>query len=136
MDPLSISASIAGLLTLTGCVIQYLSAVGDSETRVSLLLEVSSASGLLHSLKDLCQQSEMPPGCFISLKSLCAPQGPFDQFKRALELLERKLAPVHGREKVKRALVWFFNQDEVQSLMDVMERQKTYFLLALQGNHV
>jgi hypothetical protein len=43
---------------------------------------------------------------------------------------------VKGREKVKKALTWFFDQGEAKSLMDMMERQKTYFLLALQGNHV
>jgi hypothetical protein len=137
MDPLSISASIAGLLALTGTVIRHLSTVEEaSETRGRFFLEVSSARGLLYSLNDLCSQTEMSSGCFISLKSLCTPQGPFEQFKEALELLAAKLAPMKGSAKVKKALTWIFNQTEVNALLDVVERQKTYYLLALQGNNV
>ena len=88
-----ISASIAGLLVLTRSVIQYLSAVEEaSDIRGRLLLEVSSASGLLYSLKDICEQDEPPSGYSVSLKSLCALQGPFQQFKKALELLASRLS--------------------------------------------
>jgi hypothetical protein len=134
MDPLSISASISALLTLSGTVIKYLSAVEQaSDTRARLLLEISSARGLLFSLDDLCRQTEMSSGCFMSLKSLSTSDGPFEQFKMALELLAGKLAPV---KKVRRALTWIFNQGEVNALLDTIERQKTYYLLALQGNNV
>ena len=137
MDPLSLSASIAGLLALTGTVTQYLSAVKEaSETRGRLLLEISTARGLLYSLNDLCQQGEMPPGCFMSLRSLSAPDGPFDQFKNALELLARRVAPTKGPMRAMKVLTWIFDQNEVKDLMSVVERQKTYYLLALQGNNL
>lgn len=137
MDPLSISASIAGLLALTGTVIQYLSSIEEaSEERGRLLLEVSSASGLLYSLKNICEQTEPCSGCFMSLESLSSPQGPFEQFKTALELLAGRLAPAKGLVKAKRALTWIFDKREIDDLMKVVERQKTYFLLAIQGNNV
>ena len=54
MDPLSISASIAALLALTGTVVQYLTAVkGASKDSQKTLLEVSSASGLLYQLREI-----------------------------------------------------------------------------------
>ena len=137
MDPLSIAASIAGLIALTGTVVQYLSAVTEAtEARGRLLLEVGAARGLLHSLKDLCELADVPPACFISLKSLCAPQGPFDQFKASLEQLGGQLAPKKGFAKVRIALNWTLDKDEVKSLMETMERQKMYFGLALQGNNL
>lgn len=137
MDPLSISAGIAGLLALTGTVIQYLSAIEEApKARDRLLLEVSSASGLLYLLKDLCEQRDSPSGCFLSLESLCSPQGPFDQFKKALELLAEDLAPVKGPKKVMKALTSRFDEGKTKTLLDVIERQKTYFLLAIQGNNV
>jgi hypothetical protein len=137
MDPLSISASIAGLLALAGIVTQYLSTIAKApDNRERLLMEVSSTSGLLYSLKDLCERVDVHSSIFISLKALNAPQGPFEQFKKTLELLVEKLAPAHGRAKVKKALTWYFDQSEVNALMDVIQRQKTFYILALQGNHV
>jgi hypothetical protein len=137
MDPLSISASIAGLLTLTGQLIQYLSSVENaSEAREMLLMEVSITSGLLYSLKDLCQQVEPHSEVFMSLRSLNSPNGPFDLFKKNLELLAAKITPIRSRDKVKKALSWHFEQSEVNGLMDVIQRQKTYYILALQGNHL
>jgi hypothetical protein len=137
MDPLSISASIAGLLALSGSVIQYLSAIKEApDARERLLLELSSASGLLYSLKDLCAQNEISPSCLRSLQSLCSPDGPFDQLKHALESLAAKLSAPGNRERLKRVLTWAFDKGEVKNLLDLIERQKSYFLLALQGNHL
>lgn len=124
MDPLSISASIAGLLALTGTVIKYLVAVEEvSKVREILLLEVSSARGLLYSLKDICEQSEPASGYLAGLKSLCAPQGPFEQFKKALKLLAGRLAPGKGLVKAKNALTWIFKKGEVEALINVMKRK-------------
>jgi hypothetical protein len=137
MDPLSVSASIAALLALAGTVTQYLSTIAKAtDNREKLLMEVSSSSGLLYSLKDLCERVDVQSSIFMSLKALNSPQGPFEQFKKTLELLSEKLAPAYGCAKVKKALTWYFDQSEVNALMDVIQRQKTFYILALQGNHV
>lgn len=137
MDPLSISSGIAGLLALTGQVIQYLSSVHTaSETRQMLLMEVSSTSGLLYSLKDLCQQVDVDSGIFLSLKFLNSPRGPFEQLKLSLERLTMKLAGPNGRSKIIKSMAWPFQQSDVKDLIDLVQRQKTYYILALQGNHM
>lgn len=137
MDPLSISASIAGLLALTGPLIQYLSSVEKaSEAREMLLMEVSSTSGLLYSLKGLCQEVDPQSQIFMSLKSLASPQGPFDLFKKSLEILAAKVAPARSAGKLKQAITWRFEESDIKQLMDVLQRQKSYYILALQGNNL
>ena len=70
-DPLSISASIAGLMTIADIVIRngykYIKAVRESDKAVaSLINEVNSLSGTLHSLRNIAEGLEGENAPFIS----------------------------------------------------------------------
>ena len=135
-DPLSISAGIIAILQLTGTVVQYLNdaaqAAGD---RQRILLEITSVSGILTVLKDLAERPQYGDSWSTTIRSLNVPNGPLEQFRRALERLASKLEPVHGLKKVERSLAWPFQKGEVSEILGAIERQKTLFNLALQNDH-
>ncbi len=137
MDPLSISASVAALLALTGTVVQYLKAVkGTSKDGQKILLEVRSVSGLLYQLKEILDNAEEEELSFRTIKSLSAPEGPLEQFKASLEVLALKLKPVAGWRKAGKALTWPFQKEEISDILGTIERQKTLFGLALENDHM
>ena len=137
MDPLSVSASITSLLQLTGTVIQYLNtAKGASEERRTILLELSSISGMLYTLQDQAVETQPGNPWSSTLGSLSMPNGPIEQFKTALERLAKKLAPVKGWKEVGKAVIWPFQKEEVKEILSTIERQKSLFNMARQNHHM
>jgi hypothetical protein len=139
-DPLSVSASIVAVLQLTGTVVQYLNDVKeapkDRQTILSELSELSAASGILYLLRDFAERPQYGDAWSVTIRSLNVPNGPLDQFKLAFELLTTKLAPVDGLKKMRKALAWPFQKTEIQSVIGMIERQKSIFNLALQNDHM
>jgi hypothetical protein len=136
-DPLSVSASIVAVLQLTGTVVQYLNDVKEApKDRQRILSELSVASGILYLLRDLAERPQYGDAWSVTIRSLNVPNGPLDQFKLALELLTSKLAPVNGLKKMRKALAWPFQKAEIQSVISMIERQKSIFNLALQNDHM
>ncbi|KAI9873035.1 MAG: hypothetical protein M1830_000904 [Pleopsidium flavum] len=136
-DPLSITAGIIAVLQLTTTAVQYLNDVKDAPTdRQQILIEISTVSGFLHTLKDLAERMQPGDTHLTALRSLNAPNGPLEQFKSALERLVSKLKPGHGLRKVATALTWTLNKGEVNSILLKIERLKGIFVLALQNDHI
>ena len=137
MDPLSIAASITALLQLTGTVIQYLNLVkGAPEDRQRLLLELCNVSTMLYVLEDQANQAQQGDVWSSTLLSLNGPNGPINQFKTALERLEKKLRPVEGLRKIVKVIAWPFQKEEIAEIINAIERQKTLFNLARQNDHM
>lgn len=138
MDPLSISASIAALLQLTSTVIQYLNGVkGAPEDRRMLLSELASVTGFLFILQDQADQAKQGDQWSSTLQSLNVPEGPLDQFRRALERLSSKLAsPATGLKKLGKAVTWPFQKEEIKEILGSIERQKPLLSLARQNDHM
>lgn len=137
MDPLSISASIVAVLQLTGTIIQYLNTVkGAPKDRQRILLELCNVNGTLYILEERASQAQQGDAWSSTLLSLNKPNGPVEQFKTALERLENKLAPAKGWSKVGKAIVWPFQKEEIKEILNVIERQKTFFNLAQQNDHM
>jgi hypothetical protein len=136
-DPLSIAASIAALLDLTRKVMEYIiDAKGASEDRRRLWEELSSNIGLLYILRD---KTEKPSDDGINartFKRLDEPNGPLKQFQSALERLAERLKPAQGTQRVKSKLMWPFHKAEVQEILNMMERQKSLFTLAITSGHM
>jgi hypothetical protein len=137
-DPLSIAASIAALLDLAGKVMGYINDTKDaSEDQRRLREELVSTTGVLFFLK---YKAEKPSDDGISARtfeSLDGPNGPLEQFKSALERLAAKLNPAQGStQKVKNRLMWPFQKAEVQEILNLMERQKSSFNLAITSGHM
>lgn len=136
MDPLSISASIGAVLQLTGTVVKYLNTVkGAPKDRQRILLELCNVNGSLCILKEQASQAQQGDAWSPTLLSLNQLNGPIEQFKTALERLESKLAPAKGWRKFSEAIVWPFQKEEIKDILNVIERQKTFFNLALQNDH-
>lgn len=137
MDPLSISASIIAVLQLTGTVIQYLNTVrGAPKDRQRILSELCNVNSTLYILEDLASQAQQGDAWSSTLLSLNGPNGPIEQFKTALERLEKKVAPVKGLRKVSKAITWPFQKEEVEEILNVIERQIPLFNLARQNDHM
>ncbi|KAF7506336.1 hypothetical protein GJ744_011909 [Endocarpon pusillum] len=137
MDPLSISASIAAVLTLTGTVIQYLNNLkGAPKDRERILLELCNVNGMLYMLQDQAEQAQQADSWSLTLQSLNMPNGPIKQFKTALERLAKRMAPVEGLGKVTKAITWPFQKEEINEILNSIERQKTLFNLARQNDHI
>lgn len=138
MDPLSISASITALLQLTSTVIQYINSVkGASEDRRRILSELASVNGILFILQDQADHAKQGDQWSSTLQSLSVPEGPLEQFRRALELLSTKLAqPAKGLKKLGNALSWPFQKEEIKDILSSIERQKALFNLARQNDHM
>ena len=136
-DPLSVSASIIAVLQLTGTIVSYLRDVrGASEERQRILNEITSASGMLYGLKDLAEREQHADPSPTAARLLCAKNGPLYQFKEALEHLASRLAPVTGFREAGKSLLWPFQKREISEILVIIERQKTYFVLALQNQHL
>ncbi len=137
MDPLSISAGIIAVLQLTGTVIQYLNTVkGAPKDRERILLELCNVNGTLYILEEQASQAQQGDAWSSTLLSLNRPNGPIKQLKAALERLESKLAPAEGWRKVGKAITWPFQKEEINEIINVIERQKILFNLARQNDHM
>ena len=109
MDPLSISASIVGLLQLSSTVIGYLSDIkGGPKELHRIRLETCSVLPILSTLQDEVEQAKNGDLWSSTLLSLDMPSGPIQQFRAALEQLELNLAPVGGWRKVGKTFTWPF----------------------------
>jgi hypothetical protein len=137
-DPLNISASIIAILQLTSTVIQCINDVKDaSEERLRIRDEISSTSFLLYMLKDRIQQAHLGELWLSTVQSLDVPKGPLEQFKRALEQLASRLAPPSkGLKRIRNALMWPFQREEIKEILSTIERQKSLFDLTLQNDHM
>ena len=136
-DPLSISASIIAVLQLAGTVVQYFNVVkAASQDRQRILDELIGVSGALYLLKARIEQSQWYSSGTLTVESLDGPTGPLDQCQIALERLAAKLAPGHGIQKLGKKIAWPFQKAEINEILDVIERQKSLFIMALNHDHM
>jgi hypothetical protein len=98
MDPLSVTASIAALLQLSNKVIGYLNDVNDApKDRAKCAIEASNAHSLLTNLRYRLEEGNVDTPWFTAIRALAIENGPLDQFKGSLELLQDKLTMGRGR---------------------------------------
>jgi hypothetical protein len=136
-DPLGISASIIAVLQLAGTVVQYLNAVkAASQDRQRLLDELISVSGALYLLKARAEQSQCYNSGTLMVESLGGLTGPLDQCQMALKRLAAKLAPGHGIRKLGKEMAWPLQKAEIKEILDVIERQKSLFIMALNNDQM
>jgi len=136
-DPLSITAGIIAVLQLTTTAVQYLNNVKNAPAeRHQILIEVSTLSGYLLTLKALAESMQPNNLQASALRSLNVPDGPLQQVKFALERLVSKLKPARGFKKVSTSLTWTLNKTDVNDILASIERQKALFLLAMQNDHM
>lgn len=149
MDPVSISASIAGLVSLADLVFRtgtrYVRAVRDSRKEVEeLLQEVKNLSLLLHSLslaafdmelvdtnsrsEDTTHSSNLKPhhlhDCYQVLRRL-------DQ---GLATVSKDFESPSGLVRLQRPLKWPFSSDETKNVLQSIQRHKETITVALASD--
>lgn len=137
MDPLSVTASVFAILQLTGAVIAYLNDVKDAPKECQqCTIEASNLQNLLINLRYCLERGQASDPWFAIIQTLNVENGPFDQYRQALEQLQSKIDVGTGATKVKRQLAWKFNKAEVAGILARMERLKTLISIALEMDHL
>ncbi|KAF7508365.1 hypothetical protein GJ744_009356 [Endocarpon pusillum] len=137
MDPLSVTASIIAVVTLTGQVISYLNDVRSApKTRARFAKEAANVQCLLISLRYHLDESTPEDLWFKEVRKLTVENGPIDQFRLAIEQLMTKVEPKAGLKKVGETLLWKLNEKDVEEILSRIERLKSIIQIAIQMDHV
>jgi hypothetical protein len=134
MDPLSLTASIAALISTTAQVVSYLNDIKDApKERAKLASEAACLYPLFIQLKYRVNEVKAGDKWNESTRTLLGgPNGPLDQFSNALTELAGKLLPAAGLKEFGRKLIWTLDKKECKGILDNIERLKTLIGLALQ----
>ena len=137
-DPLSVTASIVGLIDFSAKVIGYLNDVKNaSADRAKVLSEIASVNCMLCSLQKKADEDKYNDAWSSTFQSLNLPKGPLDQIRTALESLSTKLAPPStSLRRVRKAITWSFQKGEIKEIIERIERAKALLGLALQNDHM
>jgi hypothetical protein len=132
MDPLSATASVIAVLQLSAKVLAYLNDVKDaSKGRAQCAIEASNLYNLLTKLRFLLEEGHGYQPWFSAVQALAVKNGPLDQFKQALEILQAKMTDGGPLKKAREALLWKFKKEEVDAILARMERLKKLVEIAL-----
>lgn len=137
MDPLSATASVIAVLQLSSKVVGYLTDVKNaSKERAKCAIEASNLHTLLLNLRFRLEEGNADTPWYTAVRALAVENGPLDQFKQALELLQTKMTDGGRVNNARETLLWKFNKEEVASILDRMERLKSTVEIALQMDHL
>src|SRR5205814_4809219 len=68
------------------------------------------------------------------LHSICQPKGPLDLCTSLLKDMESKMQPKRDYHGVLKAITWPWKWKDIGEALDVIEKQKTLMMLAIQGD--
>lgn len=136
-DPFSVSASIAGLVTLADIVFhrifKYVQAVKGADKEISALSsEVGSLYGILSSLRLVSRQLDeetFDPATRIHHVHSCTQT--LEKLRGILDRDTTFMGQIHGIGSIKRKMRWPFTSSKVKTLLAEIERHKTTLGLAL-----
>lgn len=136
-DPLSVSASISGLITLADIVFRqiykYIKAVKKAPKEISALsTEIGSLYGILNSLQLVSRQLE--DETFDTSTRIHHVQSCFETLEHVRSILDKDdTSSLHDQrlETLRRKLRWPFTSSEVKDLIAEIERHKATLGLAL-----
>ena len=137
MDPLGATASVIGILQLSGKVVGYLNDVKDaSKDRAKCAIEAANLHSLLTTLRFRLEEGSLDISWYTAVQALGIKGGPLDQFAQALEQLQTKMTSGGKLKKAGDALMWNFKKEEIASILGRMERLKLLIEIALQTDHL
>ncbi|KAH7381631.1 ankyrin repeat-containing domain protein [Pyrenochaeta sp. MPI-SDFR-AT-0127] len=136
MDPLSVSAGIIAVLQLSSKVVGYLHDVKDaSKDRAKCAIEAANLNSLFTVLRFRLEEGNSHTPWYTAVRALATENGPFDQYKQSLELLQSRMTDKGRLARPGNALVWKFKKEEIASILSSMERLKTLVQVALEMDH-
>jgi hypothetical protein len=138
-DPLSVAASVAGLITIAETVIrngyQYVrDAEGAGSQIATLILEITNLFGVLHSLRLVACRFEGED--FDSTMQIHHIQSCYEILDKIQKQLD-KADPAKSRNRLdaaRRKLQWPLSSSETKSLIAEVERHKSTLSLALNAD--
>ena len=139
-DPLSISASVAGVITTADIVFrriyEYAKAVKGAQKEIAALsLEVTSLFGVLHSLHlVICQLEGQTFEPTARTHHIYSCHQTLEKIKTILEKHDPSSASEQPVKSAKRKLQWPFSAPETKHLITEVERHKTTLSLALTAD--
>ncbi len=138
MDAASVAASIIAVLQLTAAVTDYLNDVNDAPKDCErFAIEAANLYNLLVQLKFRLDEGRCNEAWYTAVRSLGVENGPFDQYKHALEKLRVKISGGSGGiKKIGMALTWIFSKEEIISIISRIERLKSLIQVALEMDHL
>jgi len=143
MDPLSVTASIAGLIGLADIVIRngykYVKKVKEADKAVaSLVTEVNLLSGTLHSLRNIAEGLESDTAPIIAttkMQHIDSCQQTLRKVQRILDKIETSKSKGKLYAAGKKAL-WPMAQAEIKEITAEVEKQRTTLSLALNADEM
>lgn len=140
MDPLSIAASIAGLLTITGAIVSkgyaHLSQAKKNEDDVARLLnEVATFAGILFGLKSqyaTSEESEFPPLQWLAQDSAETWQDALKACEKTLTEIKDLVESLESSSSVRLMIKGLSMTSRIEKLLPQIERYKSLFILCLQ----
>jgi hypothetical protein len=140
-DPLSISASVAGLITIADIVIRngykYIKAAKNVESAVaSLMNEVNLLSGTLHSLRNVAEGLESESVPFRFTTQVHHVEYCYQTLRKINDLLDSfELPKAKGLlHSAAQRLRWPLSLSETKQLMVEVERHRATLSLALHAD--
>jgi hypothetical protein len=137
MDLLSITASLIAVIKLTTSVVEYLSNVKDApRERAQCAIEASNIYNLLTILRYRVEEGDFNKPWFSTIRTLAVQGGPLDQYKKALEQVQKKIEKVPAAKRLGNNILWPFTKREIAEILSRIERLKNLVLVALEMDHL
>jgi hypothetical protein len=138
MDPLSISASVAGLITITDVIVRngykFLHNAKDADQSVAALItQVNNLSGTLYSLRNVVQRFETDVTPFEPTSQVRHIETCYKTLHKIQTSLDRA-NPTNSKTSLgslKRKLKWPLSNSETKALIVDVERHASMLHLAL-----
>jgi hypothetical protein len=137
MEALGVTASVIAVLQLSAKVLSYLNDVKDaSAAHKQCAIEACNIHSLLTNLRFRLEDGRNHEEWFVAVRALAVENGPLDQFKQALLLLQTRMENRGHLKEIGNALIWKFKKKEIEDILARMERLKVLVEIALQMDHL
>jgi NACHT domain len=138
-EGLAVPASIIAVIQISDSVIthcrRFIGKVRGADTEIFQMINtVTALKGILEFLHGFVTHYENQARLPL-LHSLCEPDGPLETCRKNLTIIETKLRPAkRDYSGALKAVTWPWISSHIDPLFEVLEKQKTLMLLAMQGD--
>ena len=137
MDPLSVSVGLVAAISQITTTISILSDIRDGPEDVGrLILELSSTSGLLQSLRSLGEKRQEEAEWPKIWRSLLSSGGAILELNFALADFTRSLSSARDLRQTKSRLTWHFQRTKRQKLLEMVKAANSVIAVSLTASQL
>lgn len=138
MEALGLAASVITILHVLHKTLGLINDVkGAPKDHARCAIELSNLHNLLLHLRYRLEEGDIDASWYSAFRALTTENGPFDQFKEDLELLQGNLTNTGSlSDKFAKGLVWKYKKVEVDRMLERIARLKILISVALQMDHL